>query len=163
MLLIPFFFFSVWGMFSFTSCEKETLTPNPDPIFVVDDQGNSSFQLNPLRDSINALPLEALSPEETAAILYMREEEKLARDVYLTLYGKWNARIFDNISASEETHFEAVKTLIDRYSLADPSADKDVGEFTNLALQALHDSLLQVGNLSLIEALKVGAAIEEVH
>ena len=92
----------------------------------------------------------------------MREEEKLARDVYLTLYEKWNLAILNNIASAEQTHMEAVKTLMDRYGLDDPAADQDVGEFTNQDLQTLYDQLVEQGSKSLVDALNVGAAIEEI-
>ncbi|MCU0486838.1 MAG: DUF2202 domain-containing protein [Anaerolineales bacterium] len=102
-----------------------------------------------------------LSAEETAALLYMREEEKLAHDVYVTLYETWGLPLFQNISRSEQAHADAVKTLIDRYGLTDP-ASSTVGVFTDPALQALYNDLVARGSQSLAEALKVGAAIEEI-
>jgi len=56
---------------------------------------------------------------------------------------------------------EAVKTLIDRYGLADP-ATQDIGVFTNPILQQLYDQLVADGSNSLADALRVGAAIEEI-
>jgi len=91
----------------------------------------------------------------------MREEEKLARDVYLFLYDKWHSRIFKNISVSEQTHMDAIKTLLDRYGIPDPAANKGPGEFTNSQLQALYDELIQDGSGSLVDALEVGVFIEE--
>ena len=102
-----------------------------------------------------------LSADESAALLYMREEEKLAHDVYVMLYSQWGLPIFQNISQSEQTHTDAVKTLIDRYGLTDP-ASSQAGVFTNTDLQALYDELTVRGGQSLAEALKVGAAIEEI-
>ena len=102
-----------------------------------------------------------LSDAEIEGILYMREEEKLARDVYLTLYEVWGLPVFENIARSEATHMEAVRTLIDRYGLADPAA-AEVGVFTNPTLQGLYDQLVADGRTSLADALRVGAAIEEI-
>jgi len=102
-----------------------------------------------------------LSAEELAALLYMREEEKLAHDVYVTFYVQWGLPLFQNISQSEQTHTEAIKTLLDRYGLADPGTS-EVGAFTNPDLQALYNDLVARGSQSLAEALKVGAAIEEI-
>jgi hypothetical protein len=92
----------------------------------------------------------------------MREEEKLARDVYLTLYEQWGLPVFQNIANSEQTHMEAIKTLIDRYGLDDPVTGNDVGEFSDPTLQSLYDELTASGRESLAAALKVGAAIEEI-
>jgi hypothetical protein len=105
---------------------------------------------------------EELTAKEIEGILYMREEEKLARDVYLTLYEQWDLSIFQNIANSEQTHMDAVKTLIDRYGLDDPAAGNDVGEFTDPTLGALYADLVATGGQSLTDALHVGAAIEEI-
>ena len=102
-----------------------------------------------------------LSKAEKDGILYMREEEKLARDVYQTLYNKWELQIFANIAKSEQTHMEAVKLLVDKYGLEDPVKDK-VGEFTNPKLQDLYNKLIEDGSKSVEDALKVGAVIEEI-
>ncbi len=102
-----------------------------------------------------------LSDEEAAALLYMREEEKLAHDVYVTFYAQWGLPTFQTISQSEQAHTEAVKTLLDRYGLSDP-ASGTAGVFTNPDLQALYDELVTRGSVSLAEAIKVGAAIEEI-
>ena len=102
-----------------------------------------------------------LSADEAAALLYLREEEKLAHDVYVTLYAEWGLPVFQNISRSEQTHTDAIKALLDRYGLADP-ASASVGVFTNPSLQALYDALVAQGSKSVADALKVGAAIEEI-
>jgi hypothetical protein len=102
-----------------------------------------------------------LSADETAALVYLREEEKLAHDVYVTLYSKWGQPTFQNISRSEQTHTDAVKTLLDRYGLTDPAATT-VGVFTNPDLQSLYNDLVSQGSRSLAEALKVGALVEEI-
>jgi hypothetical protein len=107
-------------------------------------------------------PASPLSADEIAGLLFMREEEKVARDVYLTLYETWNVQVFSNIARSEQSHMDAVKTLLDRYGIADPAAGNDGGEFSDPDLQALYDDLTAQGQASLAEALKVGALIEEV-
>jgi hypothetical protein len=108
------------------------------------------------------VPAGELSDVEAQGLLYMREEEKLARDVYLVLYEQWGVQVFSNIAASEDTHMAAVKTLLDRYGLGDPVEGKAAGEFANEELQALYDQLVEQSSQSLVEALKVGAAIEEI-
>jgi len=101
-----------------------------------------------------------LSAAETAQLLYMREEEKLALDVYKALSSKWKMRIFNNISASEQRHFDALGTLINRYGLTDP-AQTAAGIFTDASLQKLYNDLIARGNRSLRDALRVGVTIEE--
>jgi hypothetical protein len=91
----------------------------------------------------------------------MREEEKMARDVYLFLYDKWGARIFDNISASEQKHMDAIKMLLDRFGISDPAEGKKTGEFSDPFLQNTYKELTGQGSASLVEALKVGVVIEQ--
>lgn len=104
--------------------------------------------------------LQPLTVEETAKILFIREEEKLALDVYRALYEKWRVRIFNNIAASEQRHFEAMGTIIARYELSDP-AKPAPGEFTDPVIQQMYDDLIATGSKSLADALQVGVAIEE--
>lgn len=105
-----------------------------------------------------------LNQQEKDAILYMREEEKLARDVYDLLYDKWGINPFDNIRQSEQVHMDRMKTLITTYQLEDPvmkNLDKQ-GIFTNVLLQQYYNELSTTGVRSLVDALKVGAKIEEL-
>jgi hypothetical protein len=103
-----------------------------------------------------------LSEAEAEGLSFMREEEKLARDVYLMLYEQWGIRIFQNIAKAEETHMSAIAGLLERYGLPDPAEDTAVGVFTNPELQALYDQLMEEGSQSLADALRVGALVEEV-
>ncbi len=68
----------------------------------------------------STLHASGLTEAEVEGLLYMREEEKLAHDVYVTLYGIWGTPVFQNIANSEQTHTEAVKNLLDIYGLEDP-------------------------------------------
>ncbi len=104
----------------------------------------------------------SLSNEEINGLVRMREEEKLARDVYLILHQKWNARVFSNITGSEQTHTSRVKVLLDKYNIPDPVTDDSVGAFTNPSMKKLFDDLTAQGMISLEEALKVGVLIEEM-
>ena len=114
------------------------------------------------RPEVVSLPVEVLSASEKSGLLYMREEEKLARDVYTTLYEKWGLQIFVNIAQSEQTHTEAVRDLLVKYDIPDPVTDDTIGVFSDTSLQALYDSLVVQGSVSEIEALKVGALIEDL-
>ena len=94
-----------------------------------------------------------LSVQEEAGLLQMREEEKLARDVYRYLN--------ENIAASEQEHMDAIKNLLDKYSLEDP-ARPDEGAFSDSDIQALYDFLINEGINSRVAALQVGATIEDM-
>ncbi len=113
-------------------------------------------------DEIANLPKGDLSEAEREALLYRREEEKFARDVYIALYEKWDMKVFDHIKESEEKHMEASRVLLERYGLQDPIAGAKLGEFKNEKLQALYDEFLQRGYASKLDAIKVGLEIEEL-
>lgn len=107
-------------------------------------------------------PKQDLSASEEKELLYMREEEKMAHDIYSLMYDKWGLRPFYNIMGAEERHMAAVKSMIDKYTLTDPVKDIKVGAFTNSEIMQLYAGLLEQGNKSAIDALKAGAEIEEV-
>lgn len=102
----------------------------------------------------------ALTQDEIDGLYFMREEEKLARDVYIALYEMWGNQVFYNISLSEQKHTDAVLGLIEKYGLTDPASDI-IGEFNDPYLQNLYDVLMDMGDDGEFEALQVGVIIEE--
>ncbi len=104
---------------------------------------------------------EALTEAETADLLYMREEEKLARDVYQHFFEKWNLVIFENISASEDQHMNAIARKLARYGVADPGAQYPAGVYANQELNQLYATLAAQGDVSVQAALEVGIIVEE--
>ena len=131
-------------------------------IDTVSDDGTTSIDSSALQVALRDLPLEFLSADERASLTFMREEEKLAHDVYTLSFSLWNQQIFQNIAASETTHTEAVLALLTRYQLPDPAAGKAAGIFTNTALQDVYNTFSTRSRTSLVEALIVGAEIEEL-
>ena len=128
----------------------------------VGSDGVTNIPAGSLQPQLDALPKGTLTAEEQAGLIWMREEEKLAGDVYATLYDKWSTPVFTNIAAAEQTHTDAVKALLDRYAIADPSAGKAAGTFTNPDIQALYTTLISQGSTSRVAALAVGAVIEDL-
>lgn len=100
---------------------------------------------------------------EKTTILHMREEEKMARDIYLTLNEKWNQQVFSNISGSETYHMSQIKVLIDKFKLEDPVAKNDDkrGAFANKDLKKMYDEFTTSGKTSLEAAFRAGAKVEE--
>jgi hypothetical protein len=133
------------------------------PVEVVVD-GVATISAARLGSLLRAVPVEPLSAAEQTSLVFMREEEKLARDVYVYLDSLWGASVptFSNIARSEATHMASVLTLLQRYALPDPAAATGLGQFSDPRLQVLYDQLVAGGSVSLVEALKVGAAIEEI-
>jgi hypothetical protein len=102
----------------------------------------------------------SVTEAETAGLLFMREEEKMARDVYTYLYGKYKLPVFLNISKSENAHMSSVLRLITAFKIADNSTN-DPGVYTNTHIAELYLQLIEMGNVSVIDALKVGVLIEQ--
>jgi hypothetical protein len=137
---------SVFTFFTLTSCKKDVITsPATD-----------------MTSQINAFPSEPLNADEIKSLTLMREEEKLAHDVYVTLYNKWGVNVFNNIAASEQTHTDAILSLLNKYNLPDPVQTTVVGVFTDSTLQTLYNSLVAQGNNSSLDAFLVGATIEDL-
>ena len=133
----------------FTQCEKENNKPNE----------NTGDICSCIENDFEVEPLSAL---EVEALLFMREEEKLARDVYLNLLEKWDSHVFDNISGSEQKHMDYIACLLKKYELEDPADGNDEGEFENETLAQLYQELIEAGNESLEGAYTVGATIEDL-
>lgn len=103
-----------------------------------------------------------LSKKEIEGLLLMREEEKLARDVYLTLGDTWELKPFFNIAKSEQKHMDEVGSLITKYELEDPVKDDTRGVFTSPEMQKLYGELIAEGNKSRLDAFKVGTMVEDL-
>ena len=136
--------------------EKEETEPTSEDSST--DSATASSQTNQETSNID----NELTQAEIDSLVFMREEEKLARDVYLGLYDLWGLSIFQNIANSEQTHTDAVKGLLDQFDIEDPADTSPPGIFVDEALQKLYDDLMVLGAQSLGDALKVGAAIEEI-
>lgn len=106
-------------------------------------------------------PVTPATPEEVKWLTFMREEEKLARDVYQELGERYNLNIFRNISRSEDQHATAVANLLTRYGIKDPAQDNPAGVYSDASLNALYSELMAKGSVSLKDALEVGVLIEK--
>lgn len=109
---------------------------------------------NPQETSLNFTQLEKES------LLFMLEEEKLARDTYIYLNNLWSINVFSNISNSEQTHMNAVADLLTQNDIA--FSILPIGEFENVALQNYYNQFIIDGQTSLNNALKIGATIEDL-
>jgi len=102
-----------------------------------------------------------LSSSDVDILLKAKDEEKLAHDVYAVLGATWGSQVFLNITKAESTHLSAVIYLLAVNGSAETTL-APLGEFSNPAIKTLYDNLISKGNLSLGDALQVGASIEEL-
>ncbi|MBK8627655.1 MAG: DUF2202 domain-containing protein [Saprospiraceae bacterium] len=104
---------------------------------------------------------DTLTENEKAGLVKMREEEKLAFEVYTFLDAKWDHQVFKNIKQSEARHGELVKGLIDQFGIKDPYIAAN-GQYANAEMQKLYQELTTKGSQSLKDAFIVGAIIEDM-
>jgi len=109
----------------------------------------------------NPTPI-SLTEQEKTDLLFLIEEEKMARDVYLFSGTLYNQNIFQNIPESEQIHMDRIKSLLEKYNLEDPTEGMAQGEFINTDIQALYDDLTNSSSESLMGALIAGATIEDL-
>jgi len=103
-----------------------------------------------------------LTADQKADVAYMVEEEKLAHDVYVALAATYPADFqFARIANSEAQHEAALRTILTRYNLADPTAGLAAGEFSTSAFQKLYNDLVAQATTA-ANALEVGVAIEKL-
>src|SRR6266545_4238817 len=102
-----------------------------------------------------------LTEQQRTTLAAMAQEEKLAHDLYTAFADRYPAVVFDRIAASETRHLTAVRTLLARYGLADPTAGKPAGQFSDPAVPGSYDKLLAQGQANQAAALKVGETVEQ--
>ena len=143
------------------SCQKENMNgENAQYASLLDVSGDGTTSVIEANLKSAMITTSALTDNELASLLKMKEEEKLARDVYTALNQKWNSTIFSNISAAESNHLNALVLLLTTYG-----GDATIGEpgiFANSDVQALYTKLVTDGSAALAEAYKTGALIEEM-
>ena len=138
------------------SCQKEETKTLPTG----DEKNSTATNAATTNCACVVNPSDTITQVEIDMLNYMREEEKLARDVYLAMYEQYGIPIFRNISKSEQHHMNQVLCLLQHYNLPDP-ASADTGVFNNSELQQLYSDLISQGSISLTGALTVGATIED--
>lgn len=115
----------------------------------------------------------ALDATEASHLTFMREEEKLARDVYLTFAGMYPSQgVFNNIATtSEQTHTDTMRDKLVQYNLPDPNPDTNnlpasIGVFSGAEwgsyFTGKFNDLTAWGSNSELDALYAGAFIEEL-
>ena len=133
------------------------------PMAAMAGKGKAKTSTSPTPATCSFCVATPLSPEQITELKWMREEEKLARDVYTDMATMYADNIFKNIAASEQEHFDAIGEKLVLYGIEDqdPAADTAAGEFTEQELQELYNDLVDKGSISRKDALEVGVIIEE--
>ncbi len=124
------------GIFIFLSCS--------------DNENESNSQQN----------LSTLTQEDRDGLLFMLEEEKLARDTYSYMYSLWGVNQFSNIKNSEQSHMDAIANELDNFNIAYTILPE--GQFSYPELQNFYDQFVIDGQISKLNALSIGATIEDL-
>lgn len=104
---------------------------------------------------------QSLGQPEAGGLAFSREEERMAHDLYTVFAEKYGATVFSRIASSEQRHFDAVGSLLTRYSVADPASQAKPGVYADPAIQALYDGWKAEGLTSASAAYKVGVQLEK--
>lgn len=145
-----------------TSCEKNSANTGDEYLAsflsISADGISSVLQGNMLQAlTITTSP----SPDEIIILTALREEEKLARDVYSTFSQRWGHMVFNRISLAESSHLNAANSILVYYGAPD-TLITETGVFKDPELQNLYNDLVSKGTTSIEEAFKSGALIEEM-
>jgi hypothetical protein len=108
-----------------------------------------------------AIKTATLSTHEKEGLSFIWEEEKMARDLYTSLYESDKLTIFNDLARSEQSHMDQARAIIDKYALTIPGKDEQ-GVYQNQTLQRVHDELLAKGLSSDQDALNAAANFEEI-
>lgn len=116
---------------------------------------------------IDSKSSQSVDYNEEIHLIFMRQEEKLARDVYIYLGIAYpRSRVFGNIDDSEQVHMDAVADKLDKYGIPDPVINDNTGVFTGEEFgehfTETYRLLTERGAISLLDAYYVGAFIEEL-
>jgi hypothetical protein len=154
--------FLVASLLVASSCQKDDMNAgNIQYASVLSVSGDGTTSLIEANLKSALIETSDLTDSELASLLKMKEEEKLARDVYSVLSQKWGSQVFTNISAAENNHLNAIVLLLTNYGSTETSIG-EAGIFADAAVQKLYDDLVAKANVSLEEAYKTGALIEEM-
>lgn len=154
--------FLVASLLVASSCQKDDMNAGNvqyASVLSVSGDGTTSVIEANLKSAL--IETSDLTESELASLLKMKEEEKLARDVYTVLAQKWGSQVFTNISTAENNHLNAIVLLLSNYGSTETSIG-ETGIFADAAVQTLYNDLVAKASVSIDEAYKTGALIEEM-
>jgi hypothetical protein len=144
------------------SCEKDLVnSTNSQYASVIDVAGDGSTSVVHANMQSAFIETAPLTDAEVLALQKMKEEEKLAQDVYTVLYQKWGNQIFSRISVAESNHINALELILENYGIND-SMNNETGIFADSEIQNIYNDLIPKGSESIDGALKTSALIEEM-
>ena len=119
-----------------------------------------SFTNSCTKSELDSVLISPLEQKDKEALLFMLEEEKLARDTYTYIDNLWSINQFANIKKSEQNHINAISTLLTKSNVEHTVLP--AGVFANQDLQNLYNQFVIDGAISVSKALQIGATIEDL-
>ena len=160
---------------SVAALEQQLVAELADKVDVLDagEATGLGARSDPERQVIG-LPAAALDDTQKAMLVYMWNEEKLAKDVYLALNALNPQQTLHTIAThSEAQHQSAMAALLEKYNLnllapldstlgySQAALDAvPAGQYTLDSLQSLYNTLYSVGSASARSSLEVGCMVE---
>ncbi|CAL8974724.1 hypothetical protein CELL_01870 [Cellulomonas sp. T2.31MG-18] len=102
-----------------------------------------------------------LTDAQKAQLAAMAEEELLAHDLYTAFAADATTPVFEHVADAESQHLIQIRILLERYGVADPSADHTTGRFSATDVQATYDRLLAEGSASTDAAYAAARSVEQ--
>lgn len=157
-----YFFLVIGIMFMLMACSSDDVENTSETIQTNDTQSGTNGNGNNQNENSNGLNSNAttLNQSDIEALLFMLEEEKLARDTYNFLSDLWSVSIFGNIANSEQAHMNAIINQLETSSIEFTILPE--GEFSNSTLQNYYNQFVAEGEVSVLQAFQIGATIEDL-
>jgi hypothetical protein len=105
-----------------------------------------------------------LSPAETKALINVHDNQKLSLFVYDSLFAIWGINPFGNIRYAEDQHVHFLDDVAENYALVldeNGISNNNPGFITQQA-ETIYQESISKGSLSVVDALKRGALLEEM-
>jgi hypothetical protein len=128
----------------------------------VNKQNNVDDEIRPVINDVEKVSENNLSHQDVSWLIWMREEEKLSRDVYTNLWKKWETKIFLDVAAVEQIHMDSIKLILEKYWIDDPVKDDSIWIFSSFAIKKLYDDFIFQWNKSLLDAFILAADAESL-
>jgi hypothetical protein len=125
------------------------------------------FWLATIVSAVTCMAAEKGQPDKNAgfdadaldALRYIREEVKLARDLYKALAGIWQLDVFKKAVNSKQSLMDAVSYLLKQHGIDEP--EEAACKYANADLRELYSYLIDQGKVSRNNAIDVTILIEQ--
>lgn len=111
-------------------------------------------------DPVDGLVQGTLTAAQEQALADQAELEKLSHDVYLAFAESTGDPRFEQVAHAESRHLAALRSLLERYGLEDPTEGLTVGEFSSDQVAERYRTAVDAGSDSLADALDAARELE---